>query len=51
MDPAFHHFDELFGQLGLPSEATDIVHFLTGKKILLNPGNLNASKTPDGSSP
>lgn len=29
MNNAIHHFDELFAQLGLPSDADDIVHFLT----------------------
>lgn len=29
MDPAIHHFGELFAQLGLPNDAVGIAHFLT----------------------
>lgn len=28
MDKAIHHFDDLFAQLGLPSDAEGIAHFL-----------------------
>ncbi len=29
MNNAIHHIDDLFAQLGLPSDDEDIVHFLT----------------------
>lgn len=29
MNNAIHHFDDLFAQLGLPSDADGIAHFLT----------------------